>query len=348
MKHQAFKLILLLIFSALFSSGCYVIKQGLRLVSNASRAQPIAELLKKPNLPEGRRELFELSLAVKRFSAERLGLSSDDNFTVFLDLGRDWVAEVVSACKDDSFEAYFWKYPFFGAMPYRGYYYAEDAMHEAGRIRKKGYDVIVRQVEAFSTLGYFRDPLYDFMAGYPPYELANLILHEQTHVTVFVKNNAQFNEELATFVGNEGALLFLREILKDADYYRTVVEPYNADFAAFLALLKGLRAELSPVYESSATREEKLKRKQDIIDAFQKDLGRHYGEYFSTDSFAFLVANTINNAYISLWMQYTEDLALYYDLYEKLGQDLPAFIEAVKPLNGSERDPKEYIRGLLN
>ncbi|TFG63669.1 MAG: aminopeptidase [Spirochaetales bacterium] len=352
MKNRLFKLsgicIIVAVLAAVFSlSGCYVIKQGLRLVGNASSARPVEELLNNPGLDADRRKLFELSLRVKRFSEQRLGLSSDRNFTAFVDLGRDWVAEVVSACKEDSFEDYFWKYPFFGAMPYKGFFYTEDAVREAERVESLGYDYIIRKVDAFSTLGYFRDPLYNFMIAYPPYELANLIIHEQTHATVFVKNNSQFNEELATFVGNEGALLFLREVLKDEDYYSRVVEPYNRDFNTFLSLMRELYAELDGIYKSNAPREEKLAGKHTAMDAFRKRVGLHYGEYFETDSFTFLVTDPINNAYISMWMQYTEDLSLYYELYDNFGRDLPAFIGAVKPLDGYKGNPKEYVRGLV-
>jgi predicted aminopeptidase len=86
-------------------------------------------------------------------------------------------------------------------MPYQGFYERNDAEAEAKRLKALGYDVIVRKVDNFSTLGFFKDPVYSFLTSYSPGEIANLIIHEQAHATLFVKGQSDFNEEFATFVG---------------------------------------------------------------------------------------------------------------------------------------------------
>ena len=115
--------------------------------------------------------------------------------------------------------------PFHGQAPYKGFYERPDALAEAARLKKEGYDVIVRKVDAFSTLGFTKDPVYSFMKKYSPYELASTIIHEQTHATLWVKGQTDFNEELADFVGETGALEWIAARFgAPSEEYRSAVD----------------------------------------------------------------------------------------------------------------------------
>jgi predicted aminopeptidase len=172
-----------LLFVMLFVS-CYSLKQGTTMLGYLSRAVPLESLLEdeadsaKDPEAEKNRSFVERVQDIRRYATEELGLSLGKNYTRFVKIDRDYLAAVVSACAADSFTRHEWKYPVVGAMPYKGFFKIEDARRERAKLEKKGLDVWIRGVEAFSTLGWFRDPLYSYMRDYPPDRLADLIIHE--------------------------------------------------------------------------------------------------------------------------------------------------------------------------
>jgi predicted aminopeptidase len=246
-----------------------------------------------------------------------------------------------------------WRFPFFGAFPYKGFFKREDALRLADRLRKKGYDVFVRRAEAFSTLGFFKDPVFSFMTDYPEYDMASLIIHEQTHATIFVKNSTEFNEQLATFVGREGALLYLRRKYGEGSTeYRAVLEDLE-DEQRFFDLMGDLYRRLDRLYRSDAGEEEKAERRKQIFDDFQSDLGRNYNSYFKTGAYRRMTELSMNNAVVLSVMRYTQDLSLFYRFYEENGCDLPLMIRRLSALlaerkrggrKGRMLSPAEYLR----
>ena len=205
---------LLAVFTLLVS-GCasqvgYLAKQGSYLLRYSVGTRSIDSLIADSSTAADVRAFAVKVREIRGFAAESLGLRSNGNYTRYRQIDRDHLVDVVSACDAESFTAYLWSYPLLGKLPYKGFYERSDADAEAARLRGQGYDVIVRPVDAFSTLGFTKDPVYSFMKGYSPFELASLIIHEQTHATLFVKGQPEFNEELATFVGNEGAFEWLQ------------------------------------------------------------------------------------------------------------------------------------------
>ena len=204
-----------LIFSgSVFFSGCYTIKQGTTFLSYLSRAVPLEELAAMDAPADVAAENLRFVSQVediRRFAIEELGLKDSKNYTRYVELDRDYLAAIVSASQKDSFTRHEWWFPIVGRMPYKGFFNVEDARRERTRLERGDLDVWIRRVDAFSTLGWFRDPLYSYMKDYPLQELADLIIHELLHATVYLKNQSQFNEELAVFVGVEGARLYLKK-----------------------------------------------------------------------------------------------------------------------------------------
>jgi len=254
---------------------------------------------------------------------------------------------VVSACADDSFQPYTWRYPFLGRLPYRGYYEPQDARREADSLREQGWDVVLRPVDAFSTLGFTRDPLYSFMKRYSAFELASTILHEQTHATLFVRGQTQFSEELASFVGEQGALDWLAEAQgRESAEYREALDQL-ADGRAFEALVRGLHAELDALYRGQADREGKLARKAQLIAAFQADFERRRESLFRTQAYRAMPAPRPNNAWLSLFSLYSDDLPLLRSYWERLcAGDLRQLLEDCRAM-ARRGDVKEQMRRAL-
>jgi len=201
-----------LLAAAVLLAGCgtsgYLAHAGWSEARLLLRRQPIANLLARPDLPAGLRERLELTLAVREFAAGPLGLRVGDSYTTFAEVPSGATVYVVSAARRDRLEAYLWRYPLVGELPYRGFFSFEGAARAARDLGARDLDVEVRPALAFSTLGWFADPLLSTAAGEPPVAVAETVLHELWHATVFVPGAAAFNESSATFAGHRGAIAF--------------------------------------------------------------------------------------------------------------------------------------------
>jgi predicted aminopeptidase len=325
----------------------YLAKQGRYLLSDSLGARPAKALLASPQTDAQTRAFLLRAGEILRYSTEVVGLKKNRNFTRYKEIARNYLVSVVSACAADSFQPYTWRYPFLGRLPYRGFYQLADAEREAARLRAEGWDVVVRPVDSFSTLGFTRDPLYSFMKSYSPYELASLILHEQTHATLFVKGQTQFDEELATFVGDQGALDWLAQSYgPDSRQYLEALDQI-ADEKTFESLLRGLRAELEAVYESGLSRERMLQRKAELIAAFRSDFELEKQARFRTEDYRAMRAPRVNNAYLSLFSLYSDEVPLIRSYCQRVcGGDLRRLLEQARAL-ARHGDVKEQMRRAL-
>jgi predicted aminopeptidase len=331
--------------SALFLSSCYVGSEGSAYLSIISKAVSLDRALADPKTGAETRALIEGARRARAFAVAELGLKDTRNYRSIVTLDSDRLATVVQACAELSFDNYLWSYPLVGKLPYRGYFDKKDAEKEAERLKKKGLDVIARPVDAFSTLGFLADPLFSFMSSYDEGEVADLVIHEMTHATVFLKggsgaaggDSARFNEELATFVGRRGSLLLLEKEYGSGSPEAAAAREEREDSAAFAAYLAGTAKALGKIYASGASDEEKRRLKAETIAARAGEYERSYGSLFKSDRYKAFAMGRINNAYIALYMLYEGDSPLYGDFCEKVcGGDLRAFVEAVSRI---ARDP---------
>jgi predicted aminopeptidase len=321
-------------------SGCYTLKQGVTMLGYLSRAVPLEQIDDK--------EFISLVTDIRRFAIEELGLVMSKNYTRYVELDRNYLAAVVSASAKDSFNRYEWSFPVVGKMPYKGFFDVEDAHAERAKLEKKDMDVWIRAVDAFSTLGWFKDPLYSYMRDYSSGQLANLIIHELVHATVFIKGQINFNEELAEFIGSEGARLYVESRYgKDSAEYR-VTFTSDADSERYVAFIQQLIAELELVYSGNAAREEKLAEKQRIISEAKNRFEREYNSLFTNDNYRGFLDLPVNNAYLELYRMYHTTDNFYTDLYERGGRDLVSFIAAAKTIKGKNNARAQLVNALLN
>jgi predicted aminopeptidase len=268
------------------------------------------------------------------------------------------LATVVQACAELSFDRYLWNYPVVGKMPYRGYFDPKDAQKEAAELKKKGLDVIARPVDAFSTLGWFSDPLFSFMSSYSEADIADLVIHEMTHATIFLKGDGkgggagggteQFNEELATFVGREGAILFLSNKYGPGSAEAKAALSKRRDAEAFSSYLAGTAKELEAVYSSALSAEEKRKRKAEIIASRAAQYKSDYASLFEGADYKDFPMDRINNAYIDLYRLYEGESPLYRDYYDKIARGaMKTFIGDISRIAKEKGDPKEAMRAQL-
>jgi predicted aminopeptidase len=204
--------------------GCYILTQAqgqLRVLLNSER---IDTLLADRNVPDQIKLKLLLVREIKAFGEHDLGLKRSSNYESFYDTKGQPITYIVSACRKDRFEPYLWWFPIVGDVPYKGFFHQEDAQEEARALKEEGYDVALGTAAAYSTLGYFPDPILSTMLDYPEEHLVALILHELTHGTIYLPGGTDFNEGLASFVGWQGALEFarMRYGISSPQYDRTV------------------------------------------------------------------------------------------------------------------------------
>ncbi len=333
---------LLIIIVLLLYSSRYLLKQGWHIASYMLAARSNNELLKSKSTPTKTREFIELVNEIRNFAFSEIGLIENSNYTSYVKMDRNYLHYLLTACKSDSFSARRWSYPIFGSFPYRAYFSKEDAEQEAASLKKNGYDVYIRKVRAFSSLGILSDPLFSYMEDYSPYNLASLIIHEQTHATVFIKNKIRFNEELATFTGHEGAKLFLSKKYGTKSKLFLAAERSNRSSEKFYAFFRKLYADLDSLYASEIDRNNKLSQKKKIINdgksLFTRDIASEAPGYRR------FIEYDWNNAFILSFIHYGKDLAKFERLHQACGGSLKKTLDVLKGIKSNSSDPEADLK----
>ncbi len=326
----------------------YIIGQGIRLFSIRKTIRDINfSLLTDAGLDPVSRDFLLSVREIREFAITELGLKDTANYTKYVETDRTYLVDVVSAVRADSFKRYQRWYPIVGEVFYKGFFDKRGADRFAGRLKKRGYDVYVRQVGAYSSLGRMVDPLYTYMRAYPEYRLAEMIIHEQVHATVWIPGHNQFNEELATFIGREGAAEYIRRKYGiDSPVYNYLLA-VRADRETFLSELLSVYTELQKSYTITPDRERRLEVKQEILSRARHDFIETYHAKFLTDMYLYFADKEWDHALLDVYLQYTEDLSLYYQLYEFCNNNLPDLLRMVISFGEGQADPKQALRSYL-
>ncbi|MBA4853267.1 aminopeptidase [Emticicia sp. BO119] len=192
-----------------FDAAVYGFRQAKGQLKIIFNTRPVKEVMEDKTFPDSLKKRIELIQEIKRFAVDSLGLNLSENYTTFYDQHHKPILWVMTACEPFELKAKKWRFPIVGAFSYKGYFEKELADKEITELKKQGFDTQLNEVSAWSTLGYLKDPILSSMLYYSDARLAALIIHELTHGTLFVKNNLEFNENLADFIGEYGAIRFL-------------------------------------------------------------------------------------------------------------------------------------------
>jgi predicted aminopeptidase len=335
-------------FVAFAMCGCYYLSEGIRLAGVYGKAVPVDAALSDDSLQEDERDLLAFVANVKEYAVRELGLADNANYTTYIRTNRTYLADVVSACAPDSFDQYRFHFLFAGDLPYEGFFRREDALAEARSLEKKGLDVMVRKVEAFSTLGVLTDPIMEYMKSESKGRVAEVIIHEQVHATVFTTEYPDTSENLATFIGEQGSLQFMQATFGESSVEYAKLIALRKDSKTYAGLVRELYEGLDPIYKSGLDLESKLERKAETILEWKKRIASGYGGLFLTDAYSSIGSAAINNAYIATFRNYTSDFDLYERLYRKTGKSIRDMVSIMKEIIESRAgNPESLLRDYL-
>jgi len=267
--------------------------------------------------------------AIRRFATDELALPDNSSYRSYVDIGRDNVTFAVFAAPQFSLTPMTWCFPVFGCVPYRGYFSQKSAAESAGDLRRKGLDVYVSGVTAYSTLGWFSDPLLSTMLRQDDTYIASLIFHELAHQKIYVNNDSAFNEAFAVAVETSGVRKWLRVTGNRAGLRR--YEAGRKRSADFLGLIAQTREELRQVYGSPRAPQQMAAAKTATIDRLrvryrQMRDGRWAG-YRGYDAW---FNSPINNAKLAATSVYGEQVPAFLRLYDLCSGDYPRFYASVR------------------
>ena len=300
--------------------------------------RPVAQVLADPATADDVRAALRLLEAVRRFAGERVGLAAAaSSYTTYYDTGGHAVAWNVSASPPDRFESHLWSFPIVGALPYKGYFVRERAVAERDRLRAQGYDAIARPVSAYSTLGILSDPILSTMVDDSEADLAELVLHELTHAAVYVESHTDYNESVATFIGQAGALVFLAE--RHGRESPPVVDARREREASrrFDGFLHSVVDHLDSLYRLGLPRERVLRERLMLFAAAQDEYRKRRHD-LGQGRFDGFLEWEINNAQLLSYRRYHTGLDRLEELLGRRGGDLAATLRILVGC-GEQDDP---------
>ena len=298
--------LLLLTFFCSMTAGCYVLTLGYHQVALLSTRQDLDEVVNASETSVQLREKLQLVVDILTFARQQQ-LAVDDAYSKYIEVDRQAISYVVFAAETDKLKLVQWWYPIVGDLPYRGYFDVDSRDQHAEKLGQQGYDVWLSDVDAYSSLGWFSDPVYSTMLDRRLSSLAHLLFHELVHRTYWLKDHSDFNESIAEFIAYlmTSDYLLARNKPQEADYYRQRWR----DRQLYESWLSSLRSDLEQLYAKAHQPADKEK-------LFDKHLNNR-PEFKAVD---FIGNRPWNNARVLVSKMYNIDLEKFSSVYSCLTQ----------------------------
>jgi predicted aminopeptidase len=333
-----------LLAGAVTCSPAYVIRAGVEEGRILSRRRPISDVVADPATSDAERAKLRLVLEARTYADRVLGLDVGDSYTTYSWVESDTLLLVVSAAYRDRFEPHTWWFPIVGNVPYKGYFDFNAAHREAERLEARGFDTYVRPSAAFSTLGFFNDPVLNTVLRAGDVGLVSTVIHELLHNTLFIASQVAFNESFASFVGDRGAIAFF--CARDGDDAPTCLAAQNewSDNLAFGAFISTLVDDLEQLYaRTDIDSEQKVAQREDVFEAARARFRRDVEPRLRTRAFRGFDRRPLNNATLIGIRLYYRNLDLFEAAWQKNGRDL---VTAIHSIHDAVRDAPDPFAAL--
>ncbi len=305
-------------------SPIFLLKASLFEAKILLKRKEISEMLKQETVEQETKEKLKLVLEARKFSKD-IGLKPKGSFSKYSKVDSKNLLWVLSAAKKDKFEAKLWWFPVVGSIPYKGFFSKEDALKESEKLENNNYDTYLRPSDAFSTLGWFDDPILSTTLSRQDLILVNTVIHEIVHNTIWVKNNAYYNETMANAIAAVATIEFFKD--KDQKSHEQG-KNWLARELKFSVILNNTIEELKLLYSKEIEETEKSKQKEVIFSRYIKDFEKISNKRIKTKA---------NNAYLLAQEIYYKKFPDFIDKYKYNGNSLKKFISYLKEISNSEK-----------
>ena len=332
-----------LILTALTVSACSSFGYYMDLMAGHSelleQRKPISEILVDKDTTSKLRELLETSQNIRDFATKSLDLPENDSYRMYADLKRRYAVWNVIAAKEFSVEPKKWCFLFVGCLSYRGYFSKEDAMAYASELKSEGFDVYVAGASAYSTLGWFDDPLLNTMMYKSEARRAGVIFHELAHQVVYIEGDSAFNEAFATTVEEEGIQRWMAKKGQNEQYEAYLLDKKRN--SEINTLLQKTRDQLKDLYKTNLSTKEKRSEKRRLFSLIQnnyRELKRSWGDYKAYDKW---MSQKLNNSHLLLIATYHDLVPTFKALLYKENNNLSKFYIAVEKLGEESKEERK-------
>ena len=341
----------ILIFSTITVSACSSFGYYMDLMAGHSelleQRKPISEILADKETKSKLRELLETSQKIRDFASKELDLPENDSYRMYADLKRRYAVWNVVAAKEFSTEARKWCFLFVGCLSYRGYFSKADATAYANELKKEGYDVYIAGAKAYSTLGWFDDPLLNTMMYKSEARRAGIIFHELAHQVVYIENDSAFNEAFATTVEQEGIRRWMEKNGKNKQYHEYLINKKRD--AEINQLLQETREELKQLYKTKLSEKEKRKKKIIVFSLMQKKYAQLKKSWGGYNAYDYWMKQELNNAHLLLIATYHDLVPTFKAMLKKENYNLKNFYSVVEKYGALDKEERKYqLKQLVN
>jgi predicted aminopeptidase len=319
----------------------YLTRAGIEETHILQARRPIAHLVDDPETDGALRESLRLVLDSRDYAA-RLGLEAKETYTTYADVGRDTLLMVLQASPKDCLCAHTWKYPIVGRIPYKGFFDLDAARREADRFASQGYDVYLRPSGAFSTLGWFNDPLLSTALTGDSVELAATVFHEIAHNTLYVKSATPFNESFAQFVGYRSAQSFFAS-KGDSALARHAADRWH-DEMVLGEFYTGLAGRLQALYDQHPDSAALEAGRNEAGAWARAELAGPVAARLKTLRIGRMPERPVNNARIIAGRIYRTRLELFDRWYDRHGDDVRKSVASLDTLMAGAVGDSAYAR----
>lgn len=305
-------------------------------------SRTIDQVLDDPATPPETRARLELARDIRNYATRTLKLPENRSYRIYADVGRPYVLWSVFAAPELSLEMKKWCFPVAGCVDYRGYFDHASAEAYADGLEQRGYETFVGPVGAYSTIGWFNDPILNTVLRRPDPELAAVIFHELAHQRLFVAGDSTFDESFATVVEIEGVRRWLADQNRPDEFAAYAERLQRRE--QFMALLQRYRARLEALYVLPKPDDDKITEKALIFDALRSEYAALKASWGGYDAFDFWIDGGINNARIGAAGVYHQYVPALRALLIKLNGDFDAFYREAERI--AKLSPKERAKVL--
>ncbi len=317
-----------------FLSGCSTVNYYAQSIQGQleiiQKRQSINPLLSNSNLPVSLRNRLETVLEIRKFSIDQLGLPDNNSYLSYADLRRDYVIWNIFATEEFSLFPIKWCYLIVGCLDYRGYFSKAEAEQHAMKLKAQGYDIYLGGVSAYSTLGWFNDPVLNTMLRWSDIQLASVIFHELAHQQLYIKNDTEFNESYAQAIATIGVTKWLEQST-DKNLLSEFMQSQSQE-KHFFSLVMKYKTILNKLYQSKLGKKQMAIQKELVFKQMEAEY-KAFSRDWKKDSYAKWFSTGVNNAKLAAIVTYQQYASSFINIFNKLDRDLERFYTLIKSIS---------------